>query len=299
MTDRPVLLVGVTQRSGTNYLGALLELHPALATPRTIREDHLPRGARQLQAGLLDIAGKYPEDWLPRHEAEGQLLRQVGDALLSWLAEDAGLGPDDPRRLLTRTPGADGVMELLHLVPDAFVVLLVRDGRDVVASGMRGLGWSFTDGVDQWLAGARAILKAVGRPLPPGVRVRLVRYEDVVADPVAATTALLEWLELDSEGWDVDGARELPVLGSSFHTGGANEVHLDPLDRPAGFDPRGRADAWPADLHARFLVRAATELEALGYPVDWPGDRRAVGRGAAREFAVGARRALGWLIGGS
>lgn len=299
MPDRPVMLVGVSQRSGTNFLGSLFELHPDLATPRTILEDHLPRGAGAITGGLRSIAAKYPEDWLVPHEAEATLQRVVGDALLDWLAADAGIEAGDPRRLLTRTPGAEGVMELAHLVPGASMVLLVRDGRDVVASGMHGMGWSFTEGVDRWLAGARSILKLVGRPLPLGVRVRLVRYEDVVADPVGETVQLLEWLDLDTDRWDAEAAADLPVLGSSFHTGGEGDVHWDPLPRPDGFDPRGRAADWPEELHARFVLRASTELRALGYPVAWPRNRGAAVRATARELLRGAKRTAGWLVAGS
>ena len=298
MTRAPILVVGVTQRSGTNHLHQLLGLHPDVAAPRTILEDYLTAGTAEIAAGVRAIASRYVPDWIPPHEAEAQLLTRVGDALLDWLAADAGLGPDDPRRLLTKTPGAYGVRGLAALAPGAHLVLLVRDGRDVVASGMRGLGWRFTEGVDTWLAGAREFLRLTGRPLPPGVQVRTVRHEDVVADPVAQVTDLLTWLGLDPDRWDADAARTLPVVGSSFHTGGAEQVHWTPLDRPADFDPRGRADAWPAELHARFVLRAATELRAFGYPVDLPGDRVATGRAAAREVVRGVRRTARWVIGG-
>ena len=299
MTTRaPIFVVGVTQRSGTNHLHELLRLHPDVAAPRRIREDYLTVGTAEVADGVRAIAGRYVPEWIARHEAEAQLLGRVGGALVGWLADDAGLTPDDPRRLLTKTPGAHGVRGLADLVPDACLVLLVRDGRDVTASGMRGLGWRWTEGVDTWLAGAREFLRLTGRPLPLGVRVRTVRYEDVVADPVDEVTRLLAWLDLDPTRWDADAARTLPVIGSSFHTGGADEVHWRPLERPDGFDPRGRADDWPDELHARFVLRAGTELRAFGYPVDRPPATTATGRAVARETIRGIRRTARWVIHG-
>ena len=137
MTRAPILIVGITQRSGTNYLHELLRLHPDVAAPRTILEDYLTVGTAEIASGVREIAGRYMPEWIAAHEAEAQLLARVGGALLDWLAEDAGLTPDDPRRLLTKTPGAHGVRGLASMVPGAHLVLLVRDGRDVVASGMR------------------------------------------------------------------------------------------------------------------------------------------------------------------
>lgn len=297
MTRAPILVVGVTQRSGTNYLHELLRLHPDLAAPRRILEDYLTAGADQLADGVREITRRYMPEWIAPHEAEAQLLRRVGDALLDWLAEDAGLAPDDARRLLTKSPGAFGVRGLAALAPGAHLVLLVRDGRDVTASGMRGLGWRFTEGLDTWLAGAREFLRLTGRPLPLGVQVRTVRYEDVVADPVGEVTDLLRWLDLDPDRWDAAAARSLPVVGSSFHTGGAEHVHWAPLDRPDDFDPRGRAADWPDELHARFVLRASTELRAFGYPAQLPPAGVATGRAAAREAVRGVRRTARWLLG--
>ena len=265
MTRAPILVVGVTQRSGTNHLHQLLGLHPDVAAPRTIREDYRPR-APPRSPPVRAIAGRYVPDWIPPHEAEAQLLARVGDALLDWLAADAGLGPDDPRRLLTKTPGAYGVRGLAALAPGAHLVLLVRDGRDVVASGMRGLGWRFTEGVDTWLAGAREFLRLTGRPLPPGVQVRTVRYEDLVADPVAEVTDLLTWLGLDPDRWDADAARTLPVVGVVLPHRGAPSRCTGTAARPAASTPAaGPTRGPPSSRPVR--PRAATELRAFGYPV--------------------------------
>lgn len=298
MTHDPILVVGITQRSGTNYLTRLLDLHPDVARPRRILEDYLPVGAGRIAEGVRMISARYMDDWIPPHDAEAMLRERVGDALLDWLAEDAGLTPDDPRRLLTKTPGAYRLRDLATLVPGASLLVLVRDGRDVVASGMRGLGWSFTKGVDRWLEGAREVLSLFGRPLPLGVRARLVRYEDVVADPVGSMHDLQEWLGLDPERWDVDAARSLPVYGSSYVTGGAEEVHWDPVERPEGFDPRGRAAGWSDELHTRFLFRAAVELRALGYEVERPEPSAAAARGVARELVRVAKRGARFVVSG-
>ena len=289
----PLLVVGLTQRTGTNWLDTLLGCHPALRRPRRVHEDHLADGANQLADGLRAITSHWQPDWLDPRRANQQLAHRVGATLLDWLAEDAGV--DGSTRLLTRTPGTGRLASLLELVGDADVVLLARDGRDVVASGMAGLGWTFTEGVDRWVHGARQALGVLGRPLPPGPRVRLVRHEDLVADLHGTLEPLLQWAHLDPEELDWDRAACAPVVGSSYVRGGAAEVHWDPVERPPGFDPRGRAADWPPLRQARFALRARVEQAALGYPVPdvppgaWP---RAAAVEAARASARRGRRLL-------
>ncbi len=274
MTHAPILVIGVTPHGGSDELHELLGLHPDLAAPRTVAQDHLTVGTAELAEGVRAIAGRAVAGRAP-HEVEAQLLARVGDALLGWLAEDAGLTRDDPRRLLTRSGGAYGVRGLASLVPGAHLVLVVRDARDVVAVGMRELGWRFTEGVDVWLGGARELLRLTGRPLPLGVQVHTVRYEDLVADPVSRITDLLARLDLDPDRWDADVARA----------------------RAAAW-PSAPHDDLPEELHARLVLRAAAELRALDYPVARPPATPATGRAAAREVIRGVRRTARWVIGG-
>lgn len=291
-----LLVVGLTQRTGTNWLDALLGCHPVLRRPRRVREDHLADGAGDLVRGIAATTHHWQPDWLDPHVARDELAGRVGGALLGWLAEDAGV--DASSRLLTRTPGTGELGALLHLVGDAHVVLLVRDGRDVVASGMAGLGWTFTQGLDRWVWGARQVLGIVGRPIPPGPRLRLVRYEDLVADLQGTLTALLTWAGLDPDRLDWTAARDLPVLGSSYHRGGAARVHWDPVARPAGFDPRGRASAWSPQQQARFALRAGVEQAALGYPVPSVGARSRAGAAALELGRAVGRHGRARLRGG-
>lgn len=289
----PLLVVGLTQRTGTNWLGALLECHPVLRPPRRVREDHLADGAGDLVRGLRATTHHWQPEWLDPRAATEELVDRVGTALLGWLAEDAGV--DETTRLVTRTPGTGDLGALLELAGDAHVLLLARDGRDVVASGMRGLGWSFDEGVDRWVDGARQALQVVGRPLPPGPRVRLLRYEDLIADLRSTLTGVLAWTGLDPDGFDWAAARRVPVLGSSFHRGGADRVHWQPVEPTPDFDPRGRAAHWSAHRRARFALRAGVEQAALGYPVPEVSVRAGAGAGVvegARAARHRARRLL-------
>lgn len=260
-SSRPILIVGVTHRSGTNFVASLVDLHPGVRPAKPILEDHIPDGAGQVVRGIRTIVGGWEAEWIDRAMAEREVAAAVGAVLLGWVDGHAG---QDERRLLSKTPGAYGLQDLLVLVPGADLVLLVRDGRDVTASGMRGFGWRFEEGRQRWLGGAREVLALVGGPLPLGSRIRVVRYEDFFDDVEGSLRELLTWLELDPEECDMAAARTMPVLGSSYAGG---ELSWEPIERPAGFDPRSRAGAWTATMQARFALRAGAQLRALGYPV--------------------------------
>lgn len=286
MATGPIHIVGVTQRSGTNYLRDLLALHPATVLPPRVHEDYFPSGASSLLAGIDQIARRYPDSWAggglgPRTE----LVRHVELALQAFLRGD---GPAN-RRLLTKSPGAVGLGSLVELLPGASVLALVRDGRDVTASGMKGLGWSFEDGLARWRRGAREILSVIGPPDPTKALVRLVRYEDLIRDARGELEGILRFVGLDETDFPWDAAHALPVSGSSFVRGDQAEVHWQGVDRPADFRPIGRAEQWPESLKARFALGAGRELQALGYDVPTFAPRISV-VARLRELVVALRR---------
>lgn len=260
----PIHIVGVTQRSGTNFLRDLLALHPDTVVPPEIHEDYFPDGAGALLAGIDQIVRRYPEAWTGGGtEPRAALTRHVGSALQDFLR--AG-GPADGR-LLTKTPGAVGLSSLVQLLADTSLLVLVRDGRDVTASGMRGLGWSFEEGLNRWLQGAREILSVLGEASSDGPRVHLIRYEELVGDLRSELSAVLQFTGLDAATYPWGEAESLPLSGSSFVRGDQVQVHWQPVERPEDFRPVGRAEAWPALRHARFALRAGEELRAFGYDV--------------------------------
>lgn len=132
---------------------------------------------------------------------------------------------------------------------------------------LSGEGRELANHVPQWIGGwSEHVTSWLDRS---GLPVRLVRYEDLIADPVAVLTGLVEFL-----GWQVDPARiGLAVERSRFE-------QLQAVERGAGFRERspnartsffrrGKAGSWrdelPADLVRRLIDAHGDTMVRFGY----------------------------------
>lgn len=257
MTAGPILVLGITPRSGTNYLYDLLRLHGDCAPARApVWEDNLLSRADLLDSYARSVAATWPGG---EHLGEG-LLRALGDSMVAFLATDPC------RRLLTKTPHVHNLELLPAVFPDARAVIIVRDGRAVVQSSLDTFGGRFETHARRWAAAAETIRRfdQRHRGADEPVHHRIVRYEDLWRDLEGTLTPVLDFLGLDPAGYDMEAASRLPVRGSSTQRRGG-QVDWAPVERPAGFDPTARFDHWSQRMRDRFDHIAGRQLEHFGY----------------------------------
>ncbi len=259
----PILVVGISRRSGTNYLASLISLHEDCAPPRPpLAEDHLLRDATLLTEYARRASERWPLRWGDRADARTRLQWSLGAALEAFLAD----GVAAPR-VVSKTPSPEHLDLLPDLLPDAYVIVLLRDGRSTVQSMVRGFRFSFHKAASEWAAGAASILAFQRDVVPahPGLRVRIVKYEDVVADTERELRALLEFCALDTTRFDFAAAVNAPVIGSSFVRTGEGRLTWQPQARTTDFSPTRRFEQWGAASRARFDHLAGDLQRALGY----------------------------------
>ncbi len=255
----PIFILSPLPRCGTNFLWDLLRLHPACATGRSpIWEDYLLKNAPLLQRYAAQTQSSWDPVWGPTEHLRPELLQHLGDALIAFLTIDPH------RRLLTKSPTIQNLDLFFELFPDAALVLLMRDGRDVVHSGMRTFGWTLEGGARAWARGAQRVVDFVAAHADEACH--LVRYENLVRDPRGELKQLLDDLHLDAETYDYDAADRLPVRGSSWHRGsGRDAVHWDPVAPDEAFVPLEYWRAWSSADQRTFLEIAGFELRHFGY----------------------------------
>jgi protein-tyrosine sulfotransferase len=298
---RPILIFGLTPRTGTNYLWDLLCLHPACAPGREpIREDFFLECADLLDEFIRSVRSRWDPTWgVVSEQTVAELYASLGAALLDFLTVD------DSRRLVTKNPSVTGIERVFKFFPTAHVIILVRDGRAVVESCVRTFGWDPDLAARRWAAAAATALRFVDGRVPDDRTVRMVRYEDLVADTRRQMTQLLSFLGLNRADYDLSAAERLPVRGSSVFFGGKAKVHWEPVERTHEFDPLHRWGHWRAEQHRRFAWLAGRQQVALGYGLDHAvptttaaraGQRLASARWRARRAAkLGEYRLRGWL----
>lgn len=258
---RPILIAGITPRSGTNYLHRLLSLHPDCAPLQhdPVKEDFLLHHAD----ALLDYADRLSWQWGHWGDADPvreKLLEYIGRGLTDFLEPEY-----DAAAVLTKTPSARNIDRFFDLFPHGRLLVLVRDGRSVVESAMEGFSWGFEPTARQWTRAARSVLDLRDTYGHASERHRIVYYEDLNANPASSLKQIFQFLDLDVDAYDFSEALDLPVYGSSFVTSDDETVTWQPTNKPESFNSEKRWASWTDERHARFNWIGGTELAQLGY----------------------------------
>jgi hypothetical protein len=263
--SEPIILLSVCPRSGSNYLEALLSLHPNCRKSR-LPEDFFLANSETLLQFCRSVAESWDEWWRPRLGGMSRLAAHLGEALLRFAdpaPEEEGESGD--YRMLLRAPTIDGIETAATMFPDARLVVLVRDGPAAVESGRKSFGWPYEEAMLEWRRSVRRILHFLAGA--DHCRCRLLRFEDLVADPVGEIARLIDFLGLDPAIYPFGRVDEIPVFGSSsFGRAPGEGVHWRPVPRDASFDPLARAQSWPRRRFARFTWLAGAEQRGMGYP---------------------------------
>jgi hypothetical protein len=275
VTELPIFVIGF-QRSGTTLLQSLLGAHPRIAAPP---ETHFIARV----AHLADYFGDLEDDGNLRralHEALNPPVPLLADCGFDEdvLFERAVAGPRTYAALLDTLMGdfADRHGKArwcektptqpagwaFALFPDAQVVHIVRDPRDVVASSLE-VPWTGL--------GTRQIAAAWRRFTLDNVRVGLevgpsrflqIRYEDLARDFEATLSLVCAFL---GEGLTaemlVNPERRLPTIAAAAAPWHGTVLEQRPPPVSGSYRSRLRADR-----RARVAATIGGVIPALGYP---------------------------------
>jgi hypothetical protein len=288
-----VWVLGILRRSGTNFLYDLLCLHPDCARVEAIWEDFALARADRLRGYAAAVAAAWRADWDPHGEHHRALVRRLGEGVVRFLADQVATPEATPARYaLSKTPSVEN-LEAVADFPGARAIVIIRDGRDVVESGMRSFQWRFRDAARDWARAAERVAAARNRDVP----FLLVRYEDLLADVEGELRRVFDHLDLDPRRFDFAEAARLPVRGSSSFGVGEAGVHWGPVSKTDEFQPVRRWAGWTRRRRERFLWLAGDGMRALGYTDLEPPRHPRVWRLAnrLRDAALAARS---WMASG-
>jgi hypothetical protein len=256
-----VLVLGIQRRSGTNFLYDLICLHPDCARVEAIWEDFALARADRLRNYAAAVSQAWNGDWDPDGEHRRALERRLGEGVVRFLADRVAPREETPARYaVSKTPSVEN-LEAVADFPGARAIVIVRDGRDVVESGMRSFRWRFWEATRDWARAAERVAAARER----GVPFLLVRYEDLLADVEGELRRIFGYLDLEARTVDFGAAKRLPVRGSSSFGVGDAGVNWRPVDKTAEFQPVKRWASWSRRRRERFLWLAGDRMRELGY----------------------------------
>lgn len=274
--NNPVFIIGILQRSGTNYLNNLLLLHPDVHSPGLVWEDFFLAPSEHLEKYIEGLHERWNEKWRNAVESElghNALLNHLGDGLISFMKaqfenrlhkSETSVEFQNPIRLVTATPVSRNIKSFFELFPKAAPIIIVRDGRAVVETGVKSFGWDYEEAMHMWASSALRISEFCNNKNNAG-RYLLTRYEDLYINPEEEMHRILEFLGLDATRYDFHKAKNLGVMGSSDLKNDGESLHWKYVDKPSNFDPLSRASNWGHTLHKRFNWIAGTHMQELGY----------------------------------
>jgi protein-tyrosine sulfotransferase len=283
---RPVFILGIAERSGTNYLQDLLRLHPDCDVDGLeLEEDHFVTYA-DLLTRYIDLASRHWKAWWGPEQLQKErdlVCECIGDGLVFYLRLQVRnrrvltgkASADKPLQVLvTKTPDVTNLNLFFKLFPNADLLILVRDGRAVVESAVRTFYRSFAEEARQWATRAAAIRSFTESESNRGRRYLIVRYEDLYTKTEEELHRIMSFLRMDPAPYDFEAAVNLSVRGSSsLRREGAEwqksfvapGIHWKPVPKDPGFKPLERWSNWNSAQHQRFNWIAGKYLPVFGY----------------------------------
>jgi protein-tyrosine sulfotransferase len=263
----PVLFIhGIMPRSGTVYVGELLRLCPDLRAypyemwelPFLQQTNRILGLQRQFFAGYDHNAGKI---------GDHDFLTLFGASLIAYLHT----ATEREKRALVKVPNAEYLMHFDTMFPYEHLLLLLRDGRDVVDSTLRT--WPqlrFWMVCLRWRRAANLVLAFHRQRQERKQGYWLARFEDAIADPARFVRTACQRFALDPDRFPFAAVGNVPLIGSSATAAGAT-VSWEHSARPADFTPVGRWQRWNVSRKWLFKRIAGQALIDLGYArdLDW------------------------------
>lgn len=268
MQDRLLVVVGAG-RSGTTWLEELLLTYEDMGG-LSGHETWLFHQLRHLWRNFAGDDGPGLASWVTREQFVAALRRYCDGVLTTAQRRHS----PQSHFYVEKTPAhVERLPEIAAVYPDAWVVHLVRDGRDVARSMSQV---PFFDAASP--ADAAALWRRVMRKADTDARVvprfREVRYEALYDDPIGVVREIRSWVNA-TEAADSSGLEQAIGRRVSTHAGTTNQVgpgswrSLSPTALAGVYATAGdelvragyasRMDVWRSRLHRLRKSRTAEE----------------------------------------
>jgi len=291
-TGQNLVFIAGCPRSGTTYLQRLLA---ALPFVKTGQESH-----------IFSLIGPLWETWRVQAKFAGRGLRGgVGLPLYFNEAEYKNVLKDFLFQLLKpmvgtlnsreifveKTPSNALYIDTIHeLLPQARIIFVQRDARDVVASllaasrALWGKDWAPNSPVKAariWCAHLNSA-KQSAQHLPNSIFYE-IKYEDIVTNPTMWLTDINIFLGLNSSNEDIENAVRENSLEAARITGGTKipvgvksvKTNCSFITEPDGFIRRGKPNGWKTDLTlfekfcVWYIARSAMKQSGYSWRLPW------------------------------
>lgn len=258
----PIFILGLTQRTGTNWLSECFKLHPDI-TGTAVPEAYLIYYSDNLKIYTDHVAGRW-RPWFPKEKISKILTQTIGSALFNLILEQSPNLDKRCEHIFLRTPSVRCIRLLHHFFPESKVIVLTRDGRSVAESHSKGFGSSFRTFTKQYKQAVRELTHFL-KTTSNRHLVKVVSYEQLVLNFRPEMESIFNFLEIGAELYDWEAAEQIPVYGSSFFGLKDGALHWAPVEKTADFNPLARYQNWSWIKKLIYFLTVGKEHETFKY----------------------------------
>ncbi len=258
-----IIIHGVMPRSGTVYTGELLRLHPDIyAYPNELWE--IP--FMELTGDIKNLQQLFFDRFKGNRERMGEVdfLPLFGASLMAYLYSFVPEG----KKLLIKIPDVQFLQYFPIVFPNEHLLLLMRDGRDLVSSTTRT--WpeeKFSNVCKEWKNSAQHMVAFDHFYHDKRDDYQFMKYEDIVDNPEEFVRNSCQWYGLDVERFPFEQITELAFRGSSTLQP-EGEVNWEPIKSNKSTKTVGHWHQWSAKQTKQFKDIAGAALINAGYCED-------------------------------
>lgn len=283
-----IFLFGMSVRSGTNFSGKIFSKHPdveVIPQNQTTREFPLLNVIDKFKTGFETFAKMYTDNNGNKdHYTWSNYGSYFGNSILKYI-EDHLIEDKSKKKYFIKDPYVINLTHFRTVFPKSKLILLVRDGRDIVESSEKAYlikktsqsklnrlkryifhytGREFRRNVKAWKQNAKIIHDYL--QTAEGESALLIRYEDLHSEIESVYRELFAHCDLS---FDNVLYKDVEVMGSSFSDQisdkGKNKVDWNPIKKTDAFKPVGRWHDWPKWKVRYFNKVAGDYLAIFGY----------------------------------
>ena len=263
--NNTIFIFGMTKRVGTNYLMRMFKKHAGCVNCPPIWESYLLSPSEHLVNYVREVE-KCWGSWKDKGPFKEELLESIGEGLNLFLRRRAG---NKTSRLLTKTPSVAGLRYFPYVFPNAKCVILIRDGRDVTASMMKGFGLSFEEAMQRWVNAGIYLIDSINFNPNFSKNHLIICYEELVENTVEILKKIFDHFSLDHSIYNFKKLEAMPIYGSSFIRDGKDKLHWNPVPVTKEFKKLCRWANWDKKQRRQFKDIAGETMNQLGYSCEY------------------------------
>ena len=261
---KPVFFVhGVLPRSGTNFIADLIGMHDDINSfPNQLWEFPL--------LSFIDYITRLESDFKRIIFSQPAKFTNLSFSayINAGILKDIQYNFSPNKTMLFKFPFVHYLKCFRIFFPNDYLVLILRDGRDVVSSSIRTFKKKpakFKDYCFDWNYATRCILNYLDDPTTDISNTIMLKYEEAFNNPKETIKNILDKFNFSFNKYDFNEIDKLPIRGSSTNTDKNGNVSWVPQKSKDGFNPIGRWREWSKSEKRLFKRIAGQTLIEAGY----------------------------------